>query len=216
MVTSLAWLVLGCPSARPPAAGAAPPAYDVIVRHGTVFDGEGGPGRAADVGVRGDRIVAVGDLGDARAPLELDATDLAVAPGFINTLSSWPVALLLDPLVDSELRQGVTLEIFGEGALGLGSALIYPPGVFADTDELVALASAAAEYDGIYASHLRSEGPGLLDPPTERDRGRFKAQLAGLESRPTERGGAGVFQVRGSTSCSRSRVVQGSGPRCTT
>jgi N-acyl-D-amino-acid deacylase len=223
--------------------------YDVIVRGGTVYDGTGAPGRRADVGIRGDRIAALGDLRGARAPTVLDATGLAVAPGFINMLS-WSVeSLIVDGRSQGEIRQGVTLEVFGEGdsmgpltedmkrrrielqgdvkyditwttlaeylaflerkgvspnvasyigaatlrehvvglddrqatpdelermralvrqemkagALGIGSSLIYAPGTYASTGELIELCKAAAPYGGRYISHLRDEGDRLLE-----------------------------------------------------
>jgi N-acyl-D-amino-acid deacylase len=220
----------------------------LVIRGGTVYDGEGGPPVRADVGIDGDRIGAVGELPGTDAP-ELDATGLAVAPGFINILShSWG-ALQLDGRAASESLQGVTTQVFGEafslgpftpeagdvirqfgldegqrmdfprlseglsflekrgvapnvasfvgghnlrilggglssgplseesldrirslldeemadGALGVGTALIYPPGCFADTDELVALSEVIARHDGLYISHMRSEGDQLLE-----------------------------------------------------
>ena len=223
--------------------------YDVIVRGGTVYDGSGGPGRRADVGIRGDLIAAVGDLSNATATRVLDAKGLAVAPGFINMLS-WSVdSLIVDGRSQGEIRQGVTTEIFGEGdsmgplnpemkrlreegmgdirykiewttlseylqylekrgispnvasyigaatlrehviglddkkatpeqmekmralvrmemkagALGIGSSLIYAPAVYADTDELIELSKVAAQYQGKYISHMRSEGDRLLE-----------------------------------------------------
>ncbi|MBK8003372.1 MAG: amidohydrolase family protein [Gemmatimonadetes bacterium] len=229
------------------------PGYDVIIRHGTVYDGSGQPGVVADVGIRGDSIVAVGDLSGAKGKEEVDATGLAVAPGFINMLSWAPEALLIDGRSQSDLRQGVTLEVFGEGAsmglwsdsmkaeakasqgairydltwttlgqyldtvvkkgiatnvasfvgaatvrqhvlghaaraatpeelaqmvalvrqamgegaLGVGSSLIYEPGMFATTDELVALAAAAGDSGGMYISHIRNENDSLLDAAAE-------------------------------------------------
>ena len=89
--------------------------YDLIVRHGTVYDGSGGPAQRADVGIRGDRIAAIGDLSQAHARRAIDAHGLAVAPGFINVLSWAPDALLVDGRSMSDILQGVTLEIFGEG-----------------------------------------------------------------------------------------------------
>ena len=216
--------------------------FDVLIRNGTFYDGSGGPGLRADVALNGDRVAAVGRLDDAVAPLVLDASGLAVAPGFINVLSWANVTLLHDGRGMSDLMQGVTLEIFGEGesggplteamkadllarqgdiryeiewttlggfletlerrgvspnvasfvgattvrmhvlgeqdrqpdaaelarmqelvreamregALGVGSSLIYAPAFFADTGELVALASAAAEFGGGYVSHIRN------------------------------------------------------------
>ena len=231
-----------------PLLAACGPRYDVVIRGGTVYDGSGGAPVVADVAILGDSIVAVGDLGGARARLTVDAHGLAVAPGFINMLS-WAVDdLLHDGRSQSDIRQGVTLEIFGEGesmgplsdsmkaetvrqqgdirydvtwttlgeyletlerrgvsanvasfvgattvrvheigyadrpptaeelermralvrqameegALGVGSSLIYAPAFYARTDELVALTEEAGRYGGMYISHLRSEGRDLL------------------------------------------------------
>jgi N-acyl-D-amino-acid deacylase len=225
----------------------------LVIRGGTVHDGNGGPGRAADVLVEGDRIVAVvPTVGDLDAPT-LDATGLVVAPGFVNVLSHAYFSLEKDGRGLSDLYQGVTTQIFGEGlsigpftaesrallepglesgdppitwdrlpeflghlegngvaqnvasfvgahnlrligagadnrpmttaeldqvrgildeemadgALGLGSALIYPPGCFASTDELVALSEVVARHGGMYISHLRSEGDHFLDAVDE-------------------------------------------------
>ena len=88
---------------------------DLIVRGGTVYDGTGAAGRRADVGVRADRIAAVGDLSQAQAARVIDATGLAVAPGFINMLSWATDSLLVDGRSMSDIKQGVTLEVFGEG-----------------------------------------------------------------------------------------------------
>jgi N-acyl-D-amino-acid deacylase len=100
------------PSTPPPQL----PAYDVLVRGGTVYDGTGVPGRRADVGVRGDRVAGVGDLASAQGTVVLDATGLAVAPGFINMLSWSTESLLADGRSQGEIRQGVTTQIFGEGS----------------------------------------------------------------------------------------------------
>jgi len=223
--------------------------FDLIIRHGTVYDGSGAEPRQVDLGIRGQRIVSVGDLSRASARAELDATGMAVAPGFVNMLSWAPDSLYLDGRSLSDIKQGVTLEVFGEGeslgpmtpqmraatlaqqgdlkhpldwttlgegldvlvkrgvspniasfvgaatirehelgyvdrapsadelkrmqelvraamregALGVGSALIYAPGTYAKTDELVALTQAAGEYGGAYISHMRSEGDRLLE-----------------------------------------------------
>jgi len=99
------------PAAAPPA----PPPFDLLIRNGTVYDGSGAPARRADVGVRGDRIAAVGELAGARAGRTIDATGMAVAPGFINMLSWAPDAFMVDGRSMSDIKQGVTLEIFGEG-----------------------------------------------------------------------------------------------------
>jgi N-acyl-D-amino-acid deacylase len=237
--------------ASAPAMGAE--TYDVIIRNGTIYDGSGSPAIRGDVAVRGDRIAVVGDVGDARGTLEVDAQGLAVAPGFINMLS-WAVeSLYVDGRGQSDIRQGVTLEVFGEGwswgpfndslrdymrqqqgefkydvnwttlaeylqlladrgvspniasfvgattvrahvvgfddrrasqdelermgelvrremeagALGVGSSLIYAPAFYADTEELIAICKVAAEYDGLYISHMRSEGNRLLEAVDE-------------------------------------------------
>ncbi|SDL11405.1 N-acyl-D-amino-acid deacylase [Catalinimonas alkaloidigena] len=222
--------------------------FDLIIRHGTVYDGSGSAPVQTDIGISGDTIAALGDLSEADAPTVLDAEGLAVAPGFINVLS-WSVeSLLIDGRSQGEIRQGVTTEVFGEGvswgplnadmkqrmkteqgdltydvswttlseylkhlesqgvspnvasflgattvreyvigledkaptpaqlaqmrqlvrqameegALGIGSSLIYAPATYASTDELIELCKVAAEYGGMYISHLRDEGDSLL------------------------------------------------------
>ncbi len=223
--------------------------YDVLIRDGVVYDGSGAEGRPADVGIRGDRVVAVGDLTGAVAIRTLDARGMAVTPGFINVLSWANESRIADGRAVSDVEQGVTLEIFGEGwsmgplnaamkkegleqqgdikydiawttlgeyldhlvtrgvspnvasfvgattvrvhelgyadraptpaelarmqdlvrqamregALGVGSSLIYAPASFSKTDELIALAKAAAESGGGYISHIRSEGQKFLE-----------------------------------------------------
>lgn len=227
-----------------------PPAVDLLIRNGTIYNGSGEPGFVGDLAVDGDRIVEMGEsLAPLRAAVEIDAEGLALAPGFINMLSWANTTLLVDGRGLSDVSQGVTLEVFGEGwsmgplteemkaemvdlqgdirfdvewttlgeyldflvargvspnvasfvgattvrlnvlghddraptpeelermkalvrrameegALGVGSSLIYAPAYFADTEELIALASAAGESGGIYISHIRNEGAGLLD-----------------------------------------------------
>jgi N-acyl-D-amino-acid deacylase len=246
--------ILWLPAALALCAACAPVAeYDVIVRGAAIYDGSGSAPAAGDVAIRGDSIAAVGNIGRARAGVEIDARGLAVAPGFINVLSWATESLLEDGRSQSGIRQGVTLEIFGEGwsmgplneamkkevverqgdikfdvawttlaeylehlaargvstnvasfvgattvrvhvlgyedrpptppeleqmrllvrramedgALGLGSSLIYAPAFYAKTDELVALARVAAEYGGSYISHIRSEGNRLLEAVDE-------------------------------------------------
>jgi len=235
----------GCATSRPGSTGG----YDLLIRGGTVYDGSGAEPVVADVGIRGDRIAAIGQLTRAHAKRSIDAKGMAVTPGFINVLSWAPDSLIADGRGVSDSLQGVTLEIFGEGysygpltdamkkeaveqqadikyaiewttlgefmrylekrgvapniasfvgastvreyvvgnanraatpvelesmqglvrsameegALGVGSALIYFPGNFADTAELIALTKAAAPYGGAYISHMRSEGDRLLE-----------------------------------------------------
>ncbi len=226
--------------------------YEVLIRNGRVYDGSGSAPFVGDVAIREDRIAAVGSL-TGRGQTEIDSTGLAVAPGFINMLSWANESLIEDGRSQSDIRQGVTLEVLGEGlsmgplsdamkkeagerqgdikyeicwttlgeyldylaergvspniasfvgattvrthvlgykdcvptpdeldgmcqlvrqameegALGLSSALIYAPGCFAETEELMALAKVAAEYEGLYISHIRSEGSCLLDAVDE-------------------------------------------------
>ena len=96
-------------------ASPAPQEFDVIIRNGTVYDGSGGEGRQADVALRGDRIAGVGNFKSATAKVTIDARGLAVAPGFINMLSWSTESLIADGRSQSEIRQGVTTEIMGEG-----------------------------------------------------------------------------------------------------
>lgn len=92
--------------------------YDVIIRGGTVYDGSGKPGMMADVAMNADTLAFIGDLKNAVGKKEIDAKGLAVAPGFINMLSHSEGSLLFDGSSQSDIRQGVTLEVFGEGSMG--------------------------------------------------------------------------------------------------
>src|SRR6266508_843615 len=96
-----------------PSPGAAD--FDVIIRGGTVLDGTGAEPKHVDIAIRGDRIAGVGDFRTAKAKTVIDATGLAVAPGFVNMLSWSTVSLIQDGRSESEIRQGVTTEIMGEG-----------------------------------------------------------------------------------------------------
>src|SRR5947207_746679 len=230
------------------ALGQEAPDFDVIIKGGTVYDGTGAAPQHVDVAIRGDRIAGLGDFSKASAPTIINAKGLAVAPGFINMLSWSTESLIQDGRSQSEIRQGVTTEIMGEGesmgpvndrvrqymlkqqtdikydipwntlveylqylekqgvscniasfigattirenvigfedkqptpqqmnemrelvrkemeagALGIGSALIYPPAFYAKTEELIELCKVAAKYQGKYISHMRSEGNRLL------------------------------------------------------
>ncbi len=230
-----------------------PPAdYDVVIRGGTIYDGTGGRPFVGDVAIRGDSIAAIGRV-TGRGDAEISARGLAVAPGFINMLSWATESLLEDGRSHSDIRQGVTLEVFGEGwsmgpinesmrrdmiesqgdlkfdvpwttlgeyldhlvqrgispnvasfvgattvrihelghenrrptpeeldrmralvraameegALGVGSSLIYAPAAYARTDELIALAEVAGDHGGMYISHIRNEGNRLLEAVNE-------------------------------------------------
>ncbi len=108
-------LASGCgPQGAPqPAAG-----HDVVIRGGLIVDGRGGAPAVGDLAIDGDAITAVGRLDGARGRKEIDATGLAVAPGFINLLSHSEVSLIADGRSQGELRQGVTVEVFGESSMG--------------------------------------------------------------------------------------------------
>jgi N-acyl-D-amino-acid deacylase len=227
--------------------------YDFIIRNGTIYDGSGNPPFKTDLAIKADHIAAVGNLSNVHAKAELDVQGLAVAPGFINMLSWANESLIQDGRSQSGIRQGVTLEILGEGssmgpltdamkkemreqqgdlkypiewttlaeyldflvkrgvscnvasfvgattirvheigyadrpptpdelermknlvrqamkegALGVGSSLIYAPAFYAKTDELIALCKVAAQYNGMYISHIRSEGSRLYEAADE-------------------------------------------------
>ncbi len=227
--------------------------YDIIIRNGFVYDGNGGNPFKADIGINADTIAFAGNLSTAVGVKETDANGMAVSPGFINMLSWATESLIEDGRSQSDIRQGVTLEVMGEGesmgplnpvmkkmaqdnqgdikykvewntlgeylqflekkgvscnvasyvgattirtfvvgednraptaaeldsmralvrqameegALGVGSSLIYPPAFFAKTDELVALCKEASKYGGGYISHMRSEGNKLYEAVQE-------------------------------------------------
>jgi len=238
-IALLSLVILGC---------SGPVKYDVLIRNGNIYDGSGNSFYRADIGIVADTIAAIGQLGKARGEVEIDAEGLAVAPGFINMLSWANESLIHDGRSQSDVRQGVTLEVLGEGdsmgplneqmksdmaasqgdikfnvdwttlgeyleflekkgvsvniasfigtatvriheigyedrppteselnnmrmlvrqameegAVGVSSALQYVPAAFAKPSELIALAEEAAAYDGMYISHVRDEGMGLL------------------------------------------------------
>ncbi|MFZ5972802.1 MAG: N-acyl-D-amino-acid deacylase family protein [Bacteroidota bacterium] len=227
--------------------------FDVIIRGGTVYDGSGHAPIVADVGIWADTIAALGDLGRAVAEKEIDATGLAVAPGFINMLSWATESLIIDGKSQSDIRQGVTLEVMGEGfsmgpmndamkkeaeanmfdfkyqidwttlgeyltslerrgiatnvasfvgatsvrvhelgyanrlpsaeemarmkqlvkaameegALGVGASLIYAPANYSSTEELIELCKVASQYQGMYITHMRSEGNSIFQAVDE-------------------------------------------------
>jgi N-acyl-D-amino-acid deacylase len=240
-------LLAACTEPEPPAPVSPAPEYDVLVKGGLVYDGDGGTPFRADVAIDDDRIAAIGDI-EGGADLVIDAQGLAVAPGFINMLSWANESLIEDGRSQGDIRQGVTLEVMGEGwsmgpandamkaeavelqwdirydiewttlgeylqylenrgistnvasfvgattvrihvlgyedraptpeellqmqalvdqamqegALGVGSSLIYAPAFYSSTEELIALNKVAAKYGGRYISHIRNEGGDLL------------------------------------------------------
>jgi N-acyl-D-amino-acid deacylase len=204
--------------------------FDLIIRNGKIYDGLGGSPYIADIGIRADTIAFIGDLKKMTGKKELNANGLAVAPGFINMLSWAGESLVKDGRSMSDLKQGVTLEVFGEGwspaprtrtrtfnwstvkeyfnyiehkgvstnfatfvgattvrslvigndnrkpdslelaqmkklveqamkdgAMGVGSSLIYAPADYASTEELIELCKVASQYGGMYITHMRSE-----------------------------------------------------------
>jgi N-acyl-D-amino-acid deacylase len=228
------------------------PSFDVLITGGLVYDGTGSDPVITDIGIRGDRIVAIGKLASSPTRMIVDARNLAVAPGFINMLSHSEESLIIDGRSQGEIREGVTTQIFGEesmgplteqmrqskllkqgdlkydipwttlseylmylekkgisqniasfigaatireyviglenkkatpdqlkqmcglvrtemagGALGISTALIYAPGVYASTDELIELCKTATQYQGKYISHIRSEGNRLIEAVEE-------------------------------------------------
>ncbi|MGI8408710.1 MAG: D-aminoacylase, partial [Pyrinomonadaceae bacterium] len=92
-----------------------PPIFDILIKNGLVFDGTGKPGRLTSIGIRGDKIAAIGNLPNAKAQTVIDAQGMAVAPGFINMLSWSTETLIVDGRSQGEIRQGVTTQIMGEG-----------------------------------------------------------------------------------------------------
>src|SRR4029450_13429199 len=94
------------------------PQYDLVIRHGTVYDGTGSAGAVEDVAIQGDRIAARGDLSSARGRQEVDAAGLAVAPGYIDMLNHSETSLIEDGRSQGMIRQGVTLAVFGEISMG--------------------------------------------------------------------------------------------------
>ncbi|HTQ28959.1 MAG TPA: D-aminoacylase [Puia sp.] len=232
------------------------PLYNSIIRNGLVYDGTGAPPVKADVGINADTIAFIGDLSKEKALNEIDAKGMAVSPGFIDMQSQSMISLLQDGRSLGAVKQGVTLEVFGEGfsegpmtdsmkktelaqegdikyniewtslkqyldylqtkgvstnvasfvgaatvrenvlgdenrapnpaelakmkslvkqameegAMGVGAALIYAPGFYAKTDELVELCKTAAPYGGSYIAHIRSEGNRLLEAADEQIR----------------------------------------------
>ena len=231
----------------PPATAQPQPPFDVVIRNARIVDGTGNPWYRGDVGVRGDRIVAIGRLSATGARRVIDAGDRVVTPGFIDMMGTSSRPHLSEPnAAASRLFQGITTALIGEGdseapqdgrtigegllvdgrrvkwrtfaeyfalleskgvpmnlvhnvgaaqvrevvigdqdkrptaeqlarmkalveqamrdgAVGISTALIYPPGTYATTEELIDLSKSAAKYGGVYFSHMRNEGAGLLD-----------------------------------------------------
>ncbi len=246
-------LIAALAMAAVPAVAAQRPAYDLLIRGGQIYDGSGGKPFRGDVAIRGERIAYVGPHAPGGAARTVDAKGRAVAPGFINMLSWATDTLIADGRGLSDLKQGVTLEVMGEGssmgpmnaamkandkarqgdikydigwdtldqylrflehkgvalnvasfigagtartyvlgerdvdpspeqlqqmrelvrkamedgAMGVGSSLIYAPDNYAKTPELIALATEAGRCGGIYISHMRSEGDRLLEAVDE-------------------------------------------------
>ena len=115
LLISVVTLFVACSETQSPEIADSTAQYDILIRGGTIYDGSGGQSFTDDVAIVGDRIVDIGDLNGAVAEVEVDASGLAVSPGFVNMLS-WAVSSLIeDGRGMSDIRQGVTLEVFGEG-----------------------------------------------------------------------------------------------------
>ncbi len=204
--------------------------YDLIIKGGRIIDGSGNPWYAADVGIRGDRIVTIGNLANESASRTIDASGLVVSPGFIDPHTHAIRGIFDVPNAESSLLQGVTTltegndgsspfpidehyqaitekrispnwavfvgqgtirslvigsddrpanpselqrmkdmvaEAMQQGALGISTGLFYVPGSFTPTEEVVELSKIAADYKGIYISHMREEAAQLLDSVEE-------------------------------------------------
>lgn len=113
----LVTLMSGCARQDAPVEplGQADEAYDIVIRGGTIYDGSGGEPYVGDLAIRADRIAAVGDVGELPAGRTIEAAGMAVSPGFINMMSHSQETLQIDGRAQSDIRQGVTLEIMGEG-----------------------------------------------------------------------------------------------------
>ncbi|WP_237132252.1 N-acyl-D-amino-acid deacylase family protein [Pseudohongiella sp. O18] len=236
LLSIVAALLVACgDSPAPDSATSSPARYDLVLQGGTLYSGADEPPFIGDIAINGDRIAAVGNLGEYQATQAIDVTGLAVMPGFIDihshALSDQPDQGIFGwPDAENLIRQGVTTVIEGndgsspvplepsfeaiaalppainfgsfighgsiralvvgeddrppteeelelmreqvalgmeQGAFGLSSGLIYAPGRFADTDEVVELARVAGQYNGMYISHMREEGLALLDSVAE-------------------------------------------------
>src|SRR5438094_2046641 len=132
LATGAALVAAAAPTAQ------TPPRFDVVIAHGRIVDGTGAPWFRGDVGIVGDRITAIGALGDATAATTIDATNLIVAPGFIDLLGQSEFNVLVDGRAASKILQGVTTEVTGEGSS------IAPV-----NDRLIQEASANATYFGV-------------------------------------------------------------------
>jgi len=115
-VAAVSGLLASCATAVPESApGLSGESYDLLIDNGTIYDGSGGAPFMGDIGIKGDRIVYVGPQAPAAASRTVDASGLAVSPGFINMLSWAGETLIEDGRGMSDTAQGVTLEVFGEG-----------------------------------------------------------------------------------------------------
>jgi len=134
--------------------------YDIVIRNGHIVDGAGSPWYADDIGIRAGRIAAIGRLEANPARRTIDAHGMVVAPGFIDMLGQSELTILVNPHLPSKIYQGITTEITGEGDS------VAPLNDAAKTEELIALAAEAAPRGGVYASHIRDEGNGILPGPS--------------------------------------------------
>jgi len=130
--------------------------FDLVIKNGRLVDGSGNPWFYADLGIIAGKIAKIGWIDTSEAAQWLDAQNLIVAPGFIDVHTHVEGGITRIPTADNFIRMGVTTIV--TGAVGLSTGLIYVPGTFAKTDEIIALAKTAAQCKGVYASHIRNEG----------------------------------------------------------
>ncbi len=136
------------------------PHYDLLIKNGQIIDGSGGKPYQGNIGIKDEKIVAIGELKNARGKTEIDASNLSVASFIGNAnLRLHTTGFDTRSATDAELQQMKTLirQAMEEGAMGMSSALIYAPSSHSDTSELIALAKVVSEYGGMYVSHIRGE-----------------------------------------------------------
>jgi N-acyl-D-aspartate/D-glutamate deacylase len=158
---------------------------DILIRHGTVYDGEGNPPSACDVAIRGELVEALGSLGDLQAPLEIDASGLVVAPGFIDMHSHADLHLLHDPQSTPKLMQGVTTEVIGNCGLSIvpvreedrDSLRAYLGGILGDYEVAFQGTTMAS-----YLEYMESQGTGVNVVPLMAH-GAVRRTVMGLENR---------------------------------
>src|SRR5437868_1212151 len=157
-------LLLSCTCVSAQTLPAANNTFDTVIIHGHIIDGTGSPWYSGQIGIRAGHIAAIGDLTAVPRQRTIDAHGRVVAPGFIDMLGQSELSILVDPRLPSKIFQGITTEITGEGnsVAPLNSTIVAADRTAYDHLKLTPLASAAAPFGGIYGTHMRSEGDGVL------------------------------------------------------